>query len=1079
MLIAMLLCRAAAGTEPMSPQAVRLNAAVIGQVINGLTGKPVPDARVAAGTSPEGNDGVTSDAQGRFVLRDLPQGPFIVSATNDYWAGPLTGRGSYGQQTWSSPPRTLQVTDGQIVRGIVVPFWPDGVITGRITDAAGEPMAGAVVGEMKLSLSMGRRERRDSDGRTASDDRGVYRLSHAPGSFFLAVASTELRARSIDGDASRLQAFAFPDTYFPGVTKLADARLILLQPGQERSNVDFQLTAVPAVRVRGVVMTNGAPASGISVQLESIGPGDGSPVPEPADSVTDSLGRFSFQAVLPGDYRLSAHSGNGCRDEDGQEALPARLSVSTEEVAGLWVTLSPCPLLTGEVRFPGGLQLTKPDIDGVWINRARDGHLTAGGRFNVRLPPGRQELEIATPNQWTVRSITVDGRDATDRPVDLSPGATHHVVVVLSDAPASVSCDVAPAPGAPSQNTEVYLFPVDESARRDFPRPERRVREELVSDGSVCFDDVPPGEYFVVAVYGLDDGDWPAAGTMDRIQSRARRIVVGEGQDQKLSLQAIDVSTLPKSRTAFMDERRLEGATLPLVSYGHSPALQSTQLQAPHDAVLRGRVLIAGSDAPLAGATVTLERQETPAPKVTVWHPGPHEWHAMPAEVDPVPRLTMISDESGRFAFTDVPAGVYSLVTERLPFAPGAFGSGRFPGPATPIVVRAGDRLEDLEIRMGAGASIGGFVTDVSGAALGRASVSLFRITWTVRGPTVRGGPSGSTEADDLGRYRFWGLPAGEYALEARASAARDYFPVTKAADLEDPLKGAGALPSWNPPYRVTDYRYGAGYYPASVSLSGDPTFGVILVTGEDRTVDLRMAPGAPPTEGKPPGARQPYPDVAGRAVFAPGSTPPSDLSGISMVMKPLEAPEVPYAWRGAALDASGRFRINRSFGERFQWGVIGPPPAEEGAGRAEHGGWIVTSVMVNGREALDSGTDTAGDGGLEDVVVTLSDRPASVEGTVAVSTGAGSGALDGTYVVLYPADAAARLPQSPRVRAVKPDSDRHFKFEGLVPGVYLVATVTDVPEGAWWDPAVLDRLAASAVRVGAGPGSRVVLQVR
>ena len=859
---------------------------------------------------------------------------------------------------------------------------------------------------------MGRRERRDSDGRTASDDRGVYRLRHAPGSFFLAVASSELRARSIDGDASRLQAFAFPDTFFPGVTKLADARLILLQPGQERSNVDFQLTAVPAVRVGGLVMTNGAPASGATVQLESIGRGDGSAVPEPVESVTDAVGRFSFPAVLPGDYRLSARSGNGCRDEDGQEALPVRLSVSTENVGDLWVTLSPCPLLTGEVRFPRGLQPAKPDIDAVWINHARDGRLTAAGRFRARLSPGRQELEVATPNHWTVRSITVDGRDATDRPVDLSPGATHHVVVVLSDAPASVSCDVAPAPGAPSQNTEVYLFPVDESERRDSPGPSGGfARSSSATDPSASTTCRPASTSSSRCTGWMTPTGRPPARWIGSSLGRAGSWWV-RGRIRNCRCKPSTCRLFLRPGTAFMDERRLEGATCRLSSgWLLAGAACRHSLQAPHDAVLRGRVLIAGSDAPLAGATVTLERQETQVPKVTVWHLGPNEWHAMSAEFDPAPALTTISDESGRFVFVDVPAALYSLAAERPPFASGALGAGRFPGLPTPLVVRAGDRLQDLEIRMYAGASMGGVVTDTSGEALGRASVELFRISWTVRGPVVRGGPVMTTAADDRGRYRFWGLPAGEYALETHANAARDFYPVTKAADLEDPFKDAAALRILSPSYRAPDCRYGEAYFTqlgVEVSAS-DPTFGVILVAGEERTVDLQVAPGSPQPESPPVSARQPFRDVAGGVIFAPGSAPPSDLSSMSVVMTPLECPQATLAWRGAQLDASGRFRIKRSFGERFQWGVIGPPAAEDGAGRAEHGGWIVTSVMVNGREALDSGTDTAGDGGLEDVVVTLSDRPASVEGTVAVSTGAGSGALDGTWIVAVPADAAWR----------------------------------------------------------------------
>ena len=59
----------------------------------------------------------------------------------------------------------------------------------------------------------------------------------------------------------------------------------------------------------------------------------------------------------------------------------------------------------------------------------------------------------------------------------------------------------------------------------------------------------------------------------------------------------------------------------------------------------------------------------------------------------------------------------------------------------------------------------------------------------------------------------------------------------------------------------------------------------------------------------------------------------------------------------------------------------------------------------------------------------------------------------------MFPANKAYWVPQSRRILSTRPGSDGHFKFPNLPAGDYLIAAVTDVEQGEWYDPAFLAQL--------------------
>jgi hypothetical protein len=58
-------------------------------------------------------------------------------------------------------------------------------------------------------------------------------------------------------------------------------------------------------------------------------------------------------------------------------------------------------------------------------------------------------------------------------------------------------------------------------------------------------------------------------------------------------------------------------------------------------------------------------------------------------------------------------------------------------------------------------------------------------------------------------------------------------------------------------------------------------------------------------------------------------------------------------------------------------------------------------------------------------------------------------------------------------------DSEAAYAFADLPPGEYVVAAVQDVEPGAWFDPAVLERLLPAGIKLVIAEGEQKALDIR
>ena len=172
---------------------------IVGRVVDVGTGDPIPDAIVGPATFLSSSISrfreplASTDAQGRFLLRDLAKGSFMIRATA---AGSLPG--AAGQQRPTGPFQNIELDEGGRVGNVVIKLFKYCTASGTVVDEAGEPVVDVSVKAYRYAFVGGHRrlyssysgvnEDRGVEGTT--DDRGMFRMtSLVPGDYVFAIVS--------------------------------------------------------------------------------------------------------------------------------------------------------------------------------------------------------------------------------------------------------------------------------------------------------------------------------------------------------------------------------------------------------------------------------------------------------------------------------------------------------------------------------------------------------------------------------------------------------------------------------------------------------------------------------------------------------------------------------------------------------------------------------------------------------------------------------------------------------------------------------------------------------------------------
>jgi len=475
-------------------------------------GRPIVDARISvSGLNVDRNLKFEStDDEGRFHISNLSDGAYRVSVgAPSYVQSDINEIGPEGFTKLYHPG---DVANFSLAKG--------GVITGTVTNQAGEPIVGLNVNVVRVGQA-------ETDLDTVfglarpTDDRGVYRIYGLRAGKYVVYTGGEVggfnRSSPFEKDAP---------TYYPSSTR-DTATILTVQAGQELADINIRYRGEPGFTISGTVTGSVGKMAILSLAAS----GSNSPVSATFSPEQDGRHSFSFTGIPNGDYKLVGVGGDNSAHPDSIGSLT--VSVKNNDVTGVVVTLAPLGSVAGHVSLtetadaqckttdrPGldrvvvALQPEKKQIVSPFLSKDDQTAPDQHGDFRMDgLLVGNYRLRALLPtDDWYIQSVSraANKSQTTGQPEKTSPTSpeslsiksgenTPGLAINLSTRAGSLSGQITTASSQNAQaisNLRLVLVPTEKERADDTLRYSE---VPINSDGAFSFRNLAPGRYFLLS----------------------------------------------------------------------------------------------------------------------------------------------------------------------------------------------------------------------------------------------------------------------------------------------------------------------------------------------------------------------------------------------------------------------------------------------------------------------------------------------------------------------------------------------------------------------------------------------------
>ena len=527
------------GEDPQKGTAV-----MRGSVVAADTGAPLRRAMIRAMSSDGRGGGMTTtDVDGRFEIKELPAGRYSLTATK---AGYVTTQ--YGQRRPDQQGTMLEILDGQLVDKIALALPRGGVVTGRLLDEFGDPVAGAQVNALRSRYVNGGR-RLVPMGFGQTDDLGAFRIyGLVPGEYFISGSLRMQGMMMMPGSTTSATVEGYAPTYFPGTPNAGEAQRVAVKVSAETSNITFSLTATRLARISGrVVSSTGEPQVQGMLMANLADRGTAMMMTGFSNSMTRADGTFQLTGLAPGTYNVVARP-RGMPDGNS-EFGQARVTVGADDVENVLIVTGKGAIARGVVTTdentapPFRPQLVslfaRPiEMDVMGINPG-EGRVNDDWNFEISGLSDRRVLmaNISDTPDWALKSITLNGQDVTDTPLEFVPGqVVEGLHVILTRKRTDLSGNILDENGRPDTDVSVIVFAQDSKRWTAGSRFLRSTRPS--QDGRYTLRGLPPDDYFVVAVRDVESGEWQDPEFLETMRDSAMRVSLNEGETKVQDLKS-------------------------------------------------------------------------------------------------------------------------------------------------------------------------------------------------------------------------------------------------------------------------------------------------------------------------------------------------------------------------------------------------------------------------------------------------------------------------------------------------------------------------------------------------------------
>ena len=483
-----------------------------------------------------------TDADGRFRFSGVNAGQYLITALAPGLIAPSDS--PYGAQG-----KSLSISDGETVENLDLQLKRGGVITGRITDAQGNPVV-----ETTIKLT-----RQDTSGRfigyttsetaqySRTDDLGAYRLfALLPGSYKVSVGEA-LQPKGLQTGGRNY----LPQTFYPGTPNEAQAKIIEVGEGSEATNIDIKVGSAKEVfDVLGKVVDaeTGQPVAGIKL-------GFGTPTRSGRldasalnDVFANAQGAFEFRGLMPGQYAAFISSSPDTFSEFYSEATP--FEVGESNLTGLEVKALRGIAISGKAIVEGTddpgnrAKLSQLTVSVYSASReavpvGRSSKIAPDGSFRIGgLKPGKVSLTAyPQPPGFALTRIEHNGAPIKDF-LDLQAGENAiNVRLIFSSATGVLRGQVKFIGGAPPENA---LYKV--MASKIGGASAGRTGADVDARGQFVITDLAAGEYEVGIMLLLRSTPTPeTTRVMELLRQFSQRVSVAASGETQTEL-VIDLS---------------------------------------------------------------------------------------------------------------------------------------------------------------------------------------------------------------------------------------------------------------------------------------------------------------------------------------------------------------------------------------------------------------------------------------------------------------------------------------------------------------------------------------------------------
>jgi hypothetical protein len=474
------------------------------------------------------------------------------------------------------------------------------------------------------------------------------------------------------------------------------------------------------------------------------------------------------------------------------------------------------------------------------------------------------------------------------------------------------------------------------------------------------------------------------------------------------------------------------------------------------------------------------------------------------------------TDAEGRYEFKEVRAGRYTISASKGSYVGLSYGQQRPLDAPKPLQILDNQSVERVDLSLPRGSVITGKIVDEFGEPMSDVQIAP-QAYQTVQGQRRLMPVGRQTSTDDMGEFRVFGVPPGQYYLTAtwrsqnpmnsedRTAYAPVYFPGTdnpaqaqritlgvgqqisdivmalkpiRATQVSGTATGSDGRPMTGQIMVMSTNGFGFnmsgggmirpdgtfiinGIAPGEYTLRAQ-SFGpagvgetaVVKITATgDDITDLHIVGAKPST-------------ASGRIVTDPGAG--SLAPGLTLMLTPMTPGEIPMGTQPARIADDGTFELKSGPG-RMRINMFGP-----GGG----GGWTIRAVRLNGTEITDTGIEFKPNEDISGLEVEFTNRLTTITGLVTNARGEG---VKDYSAIAFSQDRERWKIAGRYVSLGRPDQDGRFKMSGLAPGDYYVVALDKIEPGQQSDPEFLDviRAKATAVTIREGETRTIDLKIQ